>query len=452
MRRLSHKKYFKIFLFILGGVFLFSATSWAEPAKRLNRRSEGPAATFVQSSQTEMPSTVPDLPRPDLGRNNLRNVISAMRGHKEQKEAVDSGANPVAGFQTNPNNNFNPSAEITGFQAGDEGNSASGGNPRIGNSIVRDSVRKKKGAPDFSTGGSTQEIVDNSLVQAEGPNTALKSAPTVQPQQIQVREDRLRLKNRPRPMRGRDLLKADTGQIGHFQSKNSGFDRSERRRARIMDNLNKLPNMPKTTAMPGQNPTNSDVPIPASQHRQPANLPVPLSTLPAPNANPAPGGNSGSGGGPEHSSSKNTQNSNHGAPLATPLILGLCGHLPISVRRRTLRTMISEISRRFKNGIGFVFAARSPAIIQMAESDFAFVHQAVREGNSQPGFNNHNTGNKLETHRAKPLRLDSAFLGQKRALALLFYINLNYFPKYSLRIQQRSLGLQTQCSPFYLVG
>jgi len=404
MRRLSHKKYFKIFLFILGGVFLFSATSWAEPAKRLNRRNEGPAATFVQSSQTEMSSTVPDLPKPDLGRNNLRNVISAMRGHKGQQEAVDSGANPVAGFQTNPDNNFN------------------------------------------------QEIVDNPLVQAEGPNTALKSAPTVQPQQIQVREDRSRLRNRPRSMRGRDLLKADTGQIGHFQSKNSGFDRSERRRARIMDNLNKLPDMPKTTAIPGQNPTNSNPPIPASQHRQPASLPVPLSTLPVPNANPAPGGNSGSGGGPEHSSSKNTQNSNHGAPLATPLILGLCGHLPISVRRRTLRAMISEISRRFKNGIGFVFAARSPAIIQMAESDFAFVHQAVREGNFQPGFNNHNTGNKLETHNTKPLRLDSAFLGQKRALALLFYINLNYFPKYRLGIQHRLKGLQTQCSPFYLVG
>ena len=381
MRRLPHKKNLKIFLFILGGIFLFSATSWAEPARRLNRRNEVPAATFEQSSQTEMPSTTPDLPKPDLGRNNLRNVISAMRGHEEQKDAVDSGANPVEGFQTNPNNNFN------------------------------------------------QEIADNPLVQTESPNTALKSAPTIQPQQIQVREDRSRLRNRPQPMRGRDLLGADTGQIGHFQSRNSGFARSERRRARIMDNLNKLPDMPKTRAMAGQNPTNSDVPPPASQHRQPANLPVPLSTLPVPSANPAPGGNSGSNS--DHSSSKNTQNSNHGAPLATPLILGLCGHLPISVRRRTLREMISEISRRFKNGIGFVFAARSPAIIQMAESDFAFVHQAVREGNLQPGFSNHNTGNKLETHQAKPLRLDFAFLGQKTY-------------KFS--------GLQIQCSPFYWVG
>jgi len=50
---------------------------------------------------------------------------------------------------------LNPSAEIPGFKAGDECYTASGGNPRIDYSITRYIVKRKKGAPDFSPGGST---------------------------------------------------------------------------------------------------------------------------------------------------------------------------------------------------------------------------------------------------------------------------------------------------------
>jgi hypothetical protein len=128
-------------------------------------------------------------------------------------------------------------------------------------------------------------------------------------------------------------------------------------------------------------------PIVPSQQSQPVGLP---STPVAPDATPnqATGGN-----GAKAPSGSNSASGNHGAgsglPLTAPLILGLCGHLP-NKTRKTLSRIISEFSRRQKNGIGFMLAARSPNIIQMDERSLAFVHQMKREKN--PANSVHNKG------------------------------------------------------------
>jgi len=51
---------------------------------------------------------------------------------------------------------FNPSAEIPGLKPGNECCAASGGNPSVGNRIVRDIITKKRCTPDFNLGGSTE--------------------------------------------------------------------------------------------------------------------------------------------------------------------------------------------------------------------------------------------------------------------------------------------------------
>jgi len=54
---------------------------------------------------------------------------------------------------------INPSAEFPRFKPGDECEAASGGNPRANKSVMGDIVTKKKGAPDFSPGGSTKKYL-----------------------------------------------------------------------------------------------------------------------------------------------------------------------------------------------------------------------------------------------------------------------------------------------------
>jgi hypothetical protein len=69
-------------------------------------------------------------------------------------KGIDDGiikiANPL--YET-----FNPSAGFPEFQAGDERNLASGGNPRISNSVVREIVTEKKGASSWGSTSSKRE-------------------------------------------------------------------------------------------------------------------------------------------------------------------------------------------------------------------------------------------------------------------------------------------------------
>jgi hypothetical protein len=139
--------------------------------------------------------------------------------------------------------------------------------------------------------------------------------------------------------------------------------------------LNKptLASRPYTLKFPQQP---KQLPVYPSQQGQPASLPVAPS---APN-NPAgqtAGGNNAAGNTNQHSASGN----NTPSPDFNGIImLGLFGHFPISFKQK-FGKVISEISRRQKNGIGLIFSARAPNIIQMDECILAFVHPSEREEN-----------------------------------------------------------------------
>ncbi|MFC1675070.1 hypothetical protein ACFL1K_04225 [Candidatus Omnitrophota bacterium] len=96
------------------------------------------------------------------------------------------------------------------------------------------------------------------------------------------------------------------------------------------------------------------------------------------------------------SNSNNTASRHSGSRhnnLPLPVMLGLFGHLPLSFKQKVSR-FISAISKRKKNGIGFLFSARSPNIIGMNGCNLAFVHQIGQEerdlsvnSHKNPGLN-----------------------------------------------------------------
>jgi len=143
---------------------------------------------------------------------------------------------------------------------------------------------------------------------------------------------------------------------------------------RSVKGLNLSPRQPLYARLPKGSPV---APLPASTHREPVGLPA-TPVVPANAPSQAGGSNAGAGGSSGNHASSGNHSSGAGIPLAAPLILGLCGHLPAS-NKKALSRIISEISRRQKNGIGFMLAPRSPTIIQMGESSLAFVHQIKRE-------------------------------------------------------------------------
>ncbi|MFC1805261.1 hypothetical protein ACFLZ3_05510 [Candidatus Omnitrophota bacterium] len=86
---------------------------------------------------------------------------------------------------------------------------------------------------------------------------------------------------------------------------------------------------------------------------------------------------------------RNTNRTNNHTPVksrtsnapvtATPLVLGMLGHFPLSFKQK-LRRILSDISRRRSNGIGYLFSARSPNITGMNGCNLlAFVHQFGQE-------------------------------------------------------------------------
>lgn len=93
---------------------------------------------------------------------------------------------------------------------------------------------------------------------------------------------------------------------------------------------------------------------------------------------------------PKPVSNNNTSSSggkSSSAPIsAIPLISGIFGYLPRKAKERMTRS-ISEIARRLENGIGSVFSARSPGISPVNECILAFVHRREKEEkvNLNPG-------------------------------------------------------------------
>jgi len=128
-------------------------------------------------------------------------------------------------------------------------------------------------------------------------------------------------------------------------------------------------------------------PLVPSRERQPV-LPVAPSIPNNPISQPT-GSNTGN-------TNSNNSGHHHGVldgPFSAPLILGLFGHFPVSSKRR-ISQIISEISRRLKNGIGVIFGARSPNISQMDGCLLAYVHQGKREAKSgyKLGWSQENCG------------------------------------------------------------
>jgi hypothetical protein len=120
-------------------------------------------------------------------------------------------------------------------------------------------------------------------------------------------------------------------------------------------------------------PKSGPIPVVPSRQKQPI-LPV----LPPVSNNPV-GQAAGSNTGNTNSNNSGHQHGASGAPFTTaPLILGLFGHFPALSKRR-MSKIISEISRRLKNGIGIIFGARSPNISQVDACNLAYVHQQGQE-------------------------------------------------------------------------
>jgi hypothetical protein len=90
-------------------------------------------------------------------------------------------------------------------------------------------------------------------------------------------------------------------------------------------------------------------------------------------------------GGSNHNSDTAASNNSSGgkangnSPFSLPIMLGLFGHFPLASYKQRKNRFIAEISRRLKNGIGFLFAARSPNIWAVNEGSLALVHQVTQE-------------------------------------------------------------------------
>lgn len=121
-------------------------------------------------------------------------------------------------------------------------------------------------------------------------------------------------------------------------------------------------------------PKRGPIPLVPSRERQPVS-PVLPSAPNNPISQPTGSSNAGSN---TNSNNSGHNSANSGASFPTSLILGLFGHYPALSKRR-MSKIISEISRRLKNGIGIIFGARSPNISQVDACNLAYVHQQGKE-------------------------------------------------------------------------